>query len=77
MELVHAVTCKQMAAVKKRSHLTPEKKVGVIKAAEGGKNSVRSLAQEFDCDKTQIVEIFKKYDILSLCIHPMALKASK
>ena len=56
-----------MAAVKKRVHLSLEKKIEVIKAAEKGNSSIRSLAQEFDCGQTQIAEILKKKnDILAV-----------
>ena len=54
------------APVKKRNHLTLEKKVEVIKRA-GGKTSIRSLALEFNCGRTQIGEILKKKEsILNL-----------
>ena len=53
--------------MKKRNHLTLEKKIEVIKRAEGGKTSIRSLALEFDCGRTQIGEILKKKEsILNL-----------
>ncbi len=55
------------AGKKKRIHLTLEKKIEVIKKANGGKTSVRSLAEEFGCGRTQIGEILKqKQSILAL-----------
>ena len=50
--------------VKKRKHLSLEKKVEVIKAEGRGKTSIRSLAQEFDCGRTQIADILKKKKVI-------------
>ena len=54
----------EMATVKKRNHLSLEKKVAVIKASGKGKTSIRSLTQEFDCGQTQIADILKKKDAI-------------
>ena len=58
-----------MAAAKpKRNYLTLKKKVEVIKFSEKNRGmSIRELAQQFDCGKTQIASILKtKASILSL-----------
>ena len=46
--------------MKKRNHLSMENKVAVIKTSGKGKTSIRSLAQEFDCGRTQMADILKK-----------------
>ena len=57
-----------MASKPKRNYLTLQKKVDVIKAAEGNRGlSLRELGERFQCRKTQIAYILKnKESILSL-----------
>ena len=54
--------------VKKRNDLSLQQKVSVIKASEKvPKPSVRKLAEEFNCEKTQISTILQnKYEILDM-----------
>lgn len=42
---------------KKQVYLSLEKKVEVIRTAEKGNQNIRSLAEQFNCRKTQIAEI--------------------
>ena len=73
-----------MAAVnKKQVHLSLEKKVEVIKAAEKGNRNIRSLAEEFGCGKTQVAEILKKKNIImckyssNACKHQQVLRSKQ
>ena len=52
--------------VKKRNDLSLQQKVSVIKASEP-KPSIRKLAEEFNCGKTQISTILQnKHEILDM-----------
>ena len=57
-----------MASKPKRNYLNLKKKVEVIKTAEKNQGmSIRELAEQFDCGRTQITKMFKdKESILSL-----------
>ena len=56
-----------MANKPKKNYLTLKKKVEVIKFSEKNRGmSIRELAQQFDCGKTQIASILKTKGIHSI-----------
>ena len=60
---------------KKRNDLSLQQKVSGIKASEKvPKPSIRKLAEEFNCRKTQISTILQnKHEIYLICMKPMPL----
>ena len=64
-----------MASKPKSNYLNLKKKVEVIKTAEKNRGmSIRELAEQFDCEKTQIAKKFKDKESTLSSIRAQSLK---